>query len=189
MPDRTDSQPSRQRLLAIGALIAVALMTGVAYAPALHGDFVWDDNTLVTDGFYDLFLAKYDGQGNLLWVRNTGTSNALDGRGVATDALGNAYVSGYFVGSAQFGEMTLTNYAFSDIFVAKYDPEGMAGIINIAYFRSFNPVACSSGRESGGRLPTSTRGPPSRDCSTSRTGATTSSRWPGLARAARPRSS
>ncbi len=107
---------------------------GTAIGVDLHGNCLvtgrfdliafFGDDLLFSEGFYDLFLAKYDGQGNLLWVRNTEISNAIDGRGVATDAAGSAYITGYFLGPAQFGEQSLTNYALSDVFVSKYDSDG-----------------------------------------------------------------
>jgi aerobic-type carbon monoxide dehydrogenase small subunit (CoxS/CutS family) len=80
-------------------------------------------NTLSTDGFFDLFLAKYDTQGNLLWAQNTGSS-AINGAGVAADSAGNAFVTGSFIGPATFGDLTLTNGAVSEIFLAKYDTDG-----------------------------------------------------------------
>ena len=106
-----------------GSAIAVdrhgnSLVTGFYDSFALFGT-----NTLFTDGFYDLFLAKYDQQGNLVWAQNT-TSSAIYGAGLATDADGNGYVIGSFIGPASFGDLTLTNDAVSKIFLAKCDGDG-----------------------------------------------------------------
>jgi Tfp pilus assembly protein PilZ len=106
-----------------GSAIAVdrhgnSLVTGFYDSLALFGA-----NLLFTDGFYDLFLAKYDQQGNLVWAQNT-TSSAIYGAGVATDADGNGYVIGSFIGPASFGDLTLTNNAVSKIFLAKCDGDG-----------------------------------------------------------------
>src|SRR3990172_11564959 len=71
-------------------------------------------------GFSDIFLAKYDGNGNLLWARQTGTAGEESGNSVALDADGNAYVAGSTTGS-------FTGYANSglfDIVIVKYDPAG-----------------------------------------------------------------
>ena len=71
-------------------------------------------------GFSDIFLAKYDGNGNLLWARQTGTAVEESGNSVALDADGNAYVAGSTTGS-------FTGYANSglfDIVIVKYDPAG-----------------------------------------------------------------
>lgn len=55
---------------------------------------------------------------------------------VAVDAAGNAYLTGSFIGTADFdggpGQMTLTSVGLKDIFIAKYDATGMLGwAINI----------------------------------------------------------
>lgn len=86
------------------------------------------DNFQVTNGGY--CLAKYDPNGNGLWCRNTST-NASTLRS-ATDALGNSYVLGYFLGLATFDGLTLTNNGsamYPSIFhppnfLAKFDPAG-----------------------------------------------------------------
>jgi hypothetical protein len=79
---------------------------------------------LLTEGNYDLFLAKYDVQGHNLWVRNTEKSTAISASSVALDADGSPYVTGTFIGPAVFGSLTLTNGSSSDIFIAKYDAAG-----------------------------------------------------------------
>ncbi len=54
-------------------------------------------------GTEDIFVAKYDPRGNLLWARAAGGSGDDYGAGVAVDASGNVYITGSFTGSAQFG--------------------------------------------------------------------------------------
>lgn len=65
---------------------------------------------------YDAFLSKYDGGGNLLWSRQFGTTNNDKSNGVAVDASGNAYISG-FINSRAIEET-------ADAFLAKYDGAG-----------------------------------------------------------------
>lgn len=86
-------------------------------------------NTTPFSGSLDLFLAKYDSNGNVLWAKNpSGTLNET-GRSVSTDTLNNIYLSGDFKSPKLiFGTDTLLNSDaagnFSDIFVAKYDSSG-----------------------------------------------------------------
>ncbi len=80
--------------------------------------------TLESDGFFDLFLAKYDPDGELLWARNSGTSVAINAAGIALDAGGNAYLTGSFVGNVTLGQTTLINDDVFNLFVAGYDPLG-----------------------------------------------------------------
>jgi len=79
---------------------------------------------LPNNGSYDIVLLKYDPIGNLVWAKNMGGSGDDEGSAVFVDAAGNSYLSGYFNGSAAFGKFQLTSYGGSDIYVAKYDPDG-----------------------------------------------------------------
>ncbi len=71
-------------------------------------------------GRYDLFVAKYDAAGNRLWLTQRGSAEREFAYGVATDAAGNIYVTGY-TGSSLDG-----NYYFGgwDIFLTKFDSAG-----------------------------------------------------------------
>jgi hypothetical protein len=76
-------------------------------------------------GSTDFFLTKVSKEGRFLWVRSLGGSLIDRGYGVATDAAGNAYVTGHYQSTdAQANGQTLPNAGGYDIFVAKYDPEG-----------------------------------------------------------------
>lgn len=74
----------------------------------------------------DLFVAKLDNKGNWLWAKHTGSSSYSDvGTGIAVDGKGNAYLTGYFAGSVDFGSTKLSSTDGStDLFVAKMDKDG-----------------------------------------------------------------
>ena len=62
---------------------------------------------------------------DLLWATRAGGTSDDEGRGIATTARGDSYVTGVFRGTATFGpgdanETTLTAAGSIDIFVAKY---------------------------------------------------------------------
>ncbi len=88
------------------------------------GTATFGSTTLTSSGDLDIFVAKLDNNGNWLWAKNTGGSYNDYGYGIAVDASGNSYVTGYFQGSATFGSTTLTSSGFNDIFVAKLDSNG-----------------------------------------------------------------
>jgi hypothetical protein len=67
----------------------------------------------------DAFLAKYNSSGTLLWKRQLGTNDGDKSWSVAADALGNAYISGYTLGS-----LDGSNAGNADAFLAKYDASG-----------------------------------------------------------------
>jgi hypothetical protein len=50
-------------------------------------------------GLQDAFVRKYDGNGNVLWTGQIGTSGGDFGEGLSTDASGNVYISGFTNGS------------------------------------------------------------------------------------------
>lgn len=55
------------------------------------------DNT--NQGGIDVFLAKYDSDGNQEWIKQFGTPTFEDIASVTTDASGNIYLSGHSIGS------------------------------------------------------------------------------------------
>lgn len=75
-------------------------------------------------GSTDLFLAKYDAAGNLLWIRSGGGPMADEGRGVVLTPDGDVVVSGNFQGTALFGGSNLVSAGLSDAMLLKYDPNG-----------------------------------------------------------------
>lgn len=74
--------------------------------------------------FPDMFVARYDADGTLVWVASAGGPSADRGSGVAVDATGAATVAGHFWGSLTFGSgaegVTLTSEGGDDLFVARY---------------------------------------------------------------------
>ena len=59
-----------------------------------------------------------------LWVSGAGGANSDRGRAIATDDLGNCYVTGHYSGTASFGGTSLTSSGSDDVFVAKLDTYG-----------------------------------------------------------------
>jgi hypothetical protein len=108
-----------------GLAIAVDGSSNIFVTGTFNGTAAFDNTNLVSAGVFDIFVAKYDSAGRLLWARQAGGILDDYGTGVATDAAGNCYVTGHF-GSplAVFDTVTLTNRGARDIFVAKYDGAG-----------------------------------------------------------------
>jgi len=75
----------------------------------------------------DLFIAKFDGNGNVLWAKR-GVANGTSSLGIALDAADNAYITGSFGGnSIEFGNVMLTGtgpLSIFDFFIAKYNADG-----------------------------------------------------------------
>jgi len=79
--------------------------------------------------YYDIFAAKLDPAGNFLWAAGGGSFQADQAYGIAVDATGNAYVTGFVNGSfgtvVRFGAITATVQGDEDAFVAKLSPVGI----------------------------------------------------------------
>lgn len=86
----------------------------------------------VTDNLFasDVFLAKYDVNGNVIWAKRAGGTNYDYGNGITLDTLGNVYVTGLFSVTATFGTHTVTSAGDYDVFIAKYDPSGTCLWVN-----------------------------------------------------------
>ena len=106
-------------------------VTGLFEGTATFGQGEPNETTLTHAGLGDIFVAKYDRDGALLWVTSAGGTDFEQGLGIATTARGDGYVTRWFIGTATFGqgepnETTLTSeeadspQAEGDIFVAKY---------------------------------------------------------------------
>lgn len=82
-------------------------------------------------GAEDIFVAKYDGTLNpsntsfIKWAFNIGSSSDDHGNAITVDANGFVYLTGFFMGTADFDPSANTNnqtiVTIQDVFVAKYD--------------------------------------------------------------------
>jgi uncharacterized protein (AIM24 family) len=77
---------------------------------------------LTSAGEADIFVAKFDADGNHLWSKRFGDAAPQFGHSVAADASGNLVLTGYFFGSLDFGGGPLTGQ--TSLYVAKLDAGG-----------------------------------------------------------------
>lgn len=79
-----------------------------------------------TSVYCDIFVVKFDANGNVIWANRAGGTGPDECRSLATDANGNVYITGDFEsGTINFGGTTVTNFGiFQDIFIVKYDAGG-----------------------------------------------------------------
>ena len=107
-----------------GQSIAVDASGSVYLAGYFNGEANFGATTLSSAGNNDVFVAKYDATGNVVWAKQATSTNGGYGRGVALDASGNVYVVGEFLGTTAFGNTSLTSAGGFDVFVAKYNAAG-----------------------------------------------------------------
>lgn len=100
--------------------------SGNVYITGFFNDTAYfGSTTLVGNGDDDMFLAKYDANGNFQWVRSAGSAGRDEGKGVKCDASGNVYVCGMHSDACSFGSQVLAspNNYFNG-YIAKYDGNG-----------------------------------------------------------------
>ncbi|WP_437594245.1 hypothetical protein [Sorangium sp. So ce1000] len=109
-------------LCATGA--QTCLQDGTGYGPCI-GEVTPSAEDCATEADEDC-----DGTGRCspepLWSAALGGAGADAAYGVATDAAGNLYVTGAFVGTVDFGAGPLVSAGSADVFVLKLDPAGHA---------------------------------------------------------------
>lgn len=85
--------------------------------------------TLSHAGSSDIFLAKYNAAGALVWAFSLGSANAESPSAVALDAVGDVYIAGRYQGTLDFDPdvpvASQTSAGNTDIFVAKYSSAGV----------------------------------------------------------------
>jgi len=117
---------------------------------------IFNGVTIPGGGERDMYVAKYDMNGNFLWMKHAGGPGRDEAKSITCDASGNIYVCGMYSDSAVFES---TSYStpntilghFSNIFTAKYAPDG-----TLLWVRTvegdWNDVAWSITRDNAGKI-------------------------------------
>ncbi len=80
-----------------GKSIAVDERGSVYVTGAFYSDILTFSSIALTNaGKRDIFVVKYDPNGQVLWAKSTGRNKSDYGYGIAVDARGNVYVTGAF---------------------------------------------------------------------------------------------
>ncbi len=98
----------------------------VDFDPGAATDYIF------SSGVQDMFIAKYDNNGNYAWAKNiggTGNNNTNSSYVLQLDATGNLYIAGVFAGTVDFDpSASTTSTMISTVgytgFMAKYDGNG-----------------------------------------------------------------
>ncbi len=92
-------------------------VTGYYYSTATFGV-----KTVTSAGLQDVFIAKYDRNGNVKWLVSCGGTESDIGNAITIDNTGDVIVTGQFQGTAKFGTFTLTSSANNvNVFTTKLD--------------------------------------------------------------------
>ncbi len=105
------------------------VITGCFIDSATFGVGESSETTLTSSGFKDMFVARYDNDGTLLWATKAGGTSTDVGRGITSLSDDSTIITGYFNGTSTFGageanETSLISEGYSDIFIAQYNSDG-----------------------------------------------------------------
>jgi len=95
-----------------------SVVTGTAYGYAQFGNYALTSNS--SDGF----IAKINKDGSYAWVTQFGGAGNDESYSVAALKDGSSLITGYFEGTAKFGDITLSTSGGQDVFVAKLNSRG-----------------------------------------------------------------
>ncbi len=105
------------------------VVTGSFFESTTFGEGEPNETVLTPVEYYDVFIARYNPDGTLAWAKHAGGPSVDRGDGVTTLSDNSTVVTGWFYGSATFGEgepnqAVLTSAGYYDIFIARYNPDG-----------------------------------------------------------------
>jgi hypothetical protein len=111
----------------VGYGVALIGSANVYFAGSFSGTAAFASTSLTAAGLGDGFVARLDGTGNLVWVRqfaNSGGSNSsVSLTGLAVNNAGDVYTTGSFAGTVDFdpgpGTHNLTSVGSRDAFVSQ----------------------------------------------------------------------
>jgi gliding motility-associated-like protein len=83
---------------------------------------------LVSAGNEDVFVAKLNGSGNLMWAKRMGAARFDRSNSISLDNAGNVYITGYFLLTVDFDPgvavLNLTSDGGEDMFIVKLNNNG-----------------------------------------------------------------
>ena len=72
----------------------------------------------------NVFVAKYDPDGDLIWARSDGGTSWSNANSVTCDSESNIYITGRYYSSGSYGGQWISSNGTYDIILVKYDQDG-----------------------------------------------------------------
>ena len=107
-----------------GTAVATDGSGNVFITGIFRGTMTVGNTAYISKGDKDIFVIKYDSQGQIVWSATGGGNLADESTSIITDKSGNCYVAGDFEGLAKFGKSIVISAGKKDIFLAKYNSNG-----------------------------------------------------------------
>lgn len=105
--------------------LAIDSFDNICLTGQFNNTATFDTTMLASAGESDVFLAKYDSNGNSLWAKRFGGSMTDKGITIACNSSGDIFLGGWFKGTINFGGPNLVSpFSGIDSFIAKFDSNG-----------------------------------------------------------------
>jgi hypothetical protein len=104
--------------------VALDNFGGIYVTGFFSGTMTVDGVTVTSAGLFDIFLAKYNSDGTLVWLKRAGGTGADIAHGITVDSAGNIAIVGEFQNTANFDGNSIVALGLGDAFIAKYDSDG-----------------------------------------------------------------
>jgi hypothetical protein len=95
-------------------------------------DAAFDSHPAPNAGDYDIFVAKYDANGQLVWLATAGGKGYDYGHGIAADRSGNVFATGAIIGVGKFGVESFGHEGPAHLFCLQMTTEGKLSWIRTA---------------------------------------------------------
>ena len=109
----------------VAAAVAVDQTNEFIY---IVGDFYeqadFDGTVLQSVGSSDMFLARFDEDGNQIWAQSNGGTNVDVATDIGVDLNNKVYVSGYYQLTTNFQGLSATALGYNDVFLTQFDVDG-----------------------------------------------------------------
>lgn len=115
----SEGGPDYERIQGITANDQSILMCATFYGTSEIGT-----ESFTSLGSQDIILASFDLGGNFSWAQHIGSPKTDYVNAISSDPEGNIIFTGHYYDSISFGDTSLYALGGSDIFIAKYSPDG-----------------------------------------------------------------
>jgi hypothetical protein len=88
-----------------------------------YDDIIFGDEIIYSNGSSDFFIAKYNPNGELLWLGQGGAESTDDVNSINVNQNNEFYLTGYFYGHTQLGDSAYTTQNPTGVFLAKYSED------------------------------------------------------------------
>lgn len=110
----------------VGMAIAVDSNANPVIAGTFNGSANFGGGAVTSAAIGSLFIAKLDGSGAYQWATSFGQGGSQITTGIAIDAAGDTFLTGYFKGTLAFGSYSLASTGGTnggnDVFLVKVSP-------------------------------------------------------------------